>query len=232
VPEWELDGNEWRRFSRPGIDPSGASVLTTSYGLNGNEAILPTLFGSNQQAYSGNAVVFGAILARLSLFSEATFAFRDLSTKDLSGSFERDGRRNTALRKLEDPWPNGTTGELLARMIQDVDLAGNAYIWDAGDQLVRLRPDWVTIVSEMRLDPNGREYREVVGYYYEPPVMSQPHPCGVRRAWNCRRDQRGPDGGDLLELCAGDAPVCGYHDASVVAVGVCMPVETGGGTCG
>jgi phage portal protein BeeE len=174
VPEWELDGNEWRRFSRPGIDPSGASVLTTSYGLNGNEAILPTLFGSNQQAYSGNAVVFGAILARLSLFSEATFAFRDLSTKDLSGSFERDGRRNTALRKLEDPWPNGTTGELLARMIQDVDLAGNAYIWDAGDQLVRLRPDWVTIVSEMRLDPNGREYREVVGYYYEPPVMSQP----------------------------------------------------------
>jgi hypothetical protein len=206
VPEWELDGNEWRRFSRPGIDPSGASVLTTSYGLNGNEAILPTLFGSNQQAYGGNAIVFGAILARLSLFSEATFAFRDLSTKDLSGSFERDGRRNTALRKLEDPWPNGTTGELLARMIQDVDLAGNAYIWDAGDQLVRLRPDWVTIVSEMRLDPNGREYREVVGYYYEPgddrlqaevPVeLGQPEPADQVSAEAEHRHAGQPAGSD------------------------------------
>lgn len=174
MPDWEFDGNEWHRFSRPGIDPSGASVLTTSYGLNGNEAIPPSQFGTTMQAYGGNAIVFGAILARLSLFSEATFAFRDLSTKDLSGSFEQDGRRNTGLRKLENPWPNGTTGELLARMIQDVDLAGNAYVWDAGDQLVRLRPDWVTIVSEMRLDPIGREYRVVVGYYYEPPLMSRP----------------------------------------------------------
>jgi phage portal protein BeeE len=173
VPEWEFDGNEWRRFSTPGLDPSGAAVMTTLYGMNGNEASVPGLVRSTQQAYGGNAIVFGAILARISLFSEATFAFRNLADKSLSGSFETDGRRNTVLRKLENPWPNGTTGELLARMIQDVDLAGNAYIWDAGEQLVRLRPDWVTIVSELRSDPLGREYRVVVGYYYEPPVTIQ-----------------------------------------------------------
>lgn len=163
------------RFTSPGINPSGASILTTTYGMNGNESIMPTLVGNTQQAYGGNAVVFGAILARLSLFSEATFAFRNLADKQLSGSFESDGRRNTALRKLENPWPNGTTGELLARMLQDADLAGNAYVWDAGDQLVRLRPDWITIVTEMVYDPMGREYRKVIGYYYEPPVTAQPY---------------------------------------------------------
>jgi hypothetical protein len=60
------------------------------------------------------------------LFSEATFAFRDLTDKHLFGGYETDGRTMGArlLRKLETPWPNGTTGELLARMIQDVDLRG------------------------------------------------------------------------------------------------------------
>jgi phage portal protein BeeE len=153
-----------------GMGPaSGASVLTTTYGTPGNEPILPQLMSSSMQAYGGNAIVFGAILARLSLFSEASFAFRDLTDKHLFGANELDGRRLTALRKLEAPWPNGTTGELLARMIQDVDLAGNAYIWDAGDQLVRLRPDWVTIISELVTDPSGRVYRKVVGYFYKPP---------------------------------------------------------------
>jgi phage portal protein BeeE len=163
---------ESARFTQRGVDPSGASVLMTSYSaFNGNEG--PSLVGDNRAAYSGNSVVFGAILARMSLFSEATFAFRDLADKHLSGAFEVDGRRNTALRKLENPWPNGTTGELLARMIQDADLAGNAYVWDAGEQLVRLRPDWITIVSELSTDGIGRPYRQVVGYYYEPPMTAR-----------------------------------------------------------
>lgn len=157
-----------QRFWAPGIEPSGAAVLTTSYGLNGNELIVPSIVASARQAYTGNAVVFGAVLARLSLFSEATFAFRDLEDKSLSGMFELDGRRNTALRKLESPWPNGTTGELLIRMIQDADLAGNAFIWDAGSQLVRLRPEWVTIVSELAEDPLGRPFRRVIGFFYDP----------------------------------------------------------------
>ena len=49
--------------------------------------------------------------------------------------------RDPRLRVLEEPWPGGTSGELLARMEQDVSWAGNAYIWDAGDRLVRWRPD-------------------------------------------------------------------------------------------
>jgi phage portal protein BeeE len=164
------------RFSRPGIDPSGAAILTTSYGINGNESILPTLVSSATQAYLGNAVVFGAELARISLFGETTFVFRNLEDKSLSGSFQTDGRKNTALRKLENPWPNGTTGDLLARMMLDADLAGNAYIWDAGFQLVRLRPDWVTIVSEWTSDELGRPFRRVIGYFYDPPPLADAGP--------------------------------------------------------
>lgn len=161
------------RFDGRGLNPSGAAIISTSYGMNGNEGVLPSLISNSYSAYECNAIVFGAILARLSVFSEAKFAFRDLRDKSLSGSYEVDGRRNTALRKLEIPWPDGTTGELLARMIQDADLAGNAYVRDAGEQLVRLRPDWVTIVSTFVPDDMGRPYRRVIGYYYDPPPPFQ-----------------------------------------------------------
>lgn len=148
---------------------SGAAVLTTSYG-DPNRERDPMFAPAAAQAYGSNAIIFGAILARLALFSEAEFAYRDLTDKHLFGAHELDGRRATGLRMLESPWPNATTGELLGRMVQDVDLAGNAYIWDAGEQLVRLRPDWVTIVSKLVTDVMGRQYRKVIGYWYEPPA--------------------------------------------------------------
>jgi phage portal protein BeeE len=172
--KWWDDLRGWsHRFFGGKGEASGASILTTTYGMDGNEAVLPMLVSSSMQAYTGNSVVFGAILARLSLFSEARFAFRSLDDKSLLGSNERDGRKNTSLRILEQPWANGTTGELLIRMIQDADLAGNAYVWNTGTQLVRLRPDWVTIISEWFYDDLGRPYRKVVGYFYEPPVTMQ-----------------------------------------------------------
>jgi HK97 family phage portal protein len=100
----------------------------------------------------GNGVVFAVILSRLMLFSEATFRFRKRETKAL---FDDD-----SLRILERPWPNGTTGELLARMEQDVSLAGNFYaVKPKPDRLQRLRPDWVEIVTDGK---------EVVGYSYAP----------------------------------------------------------------
>jgi hypothetical protein len=79
---------------------------------------------------------------------------------------------NTDLAKLEEPFgPGSTTGELLARMQQDRSLAGNAYIWDAPgeDRLVRLRPDWTTIISEQVQVSGGGHYRQKIGYWWEPP---------------------------------------------------------------
>ena len=48
-------------------------------------------------------------------------------------------------------------------MIQDVDLAGNAFLLRDSDRLQRLRPDWMTMLEVDR----GRGVYEVVGYTYD-----------------------------------------------------------------
>ena len=143
---------------------SGASVLTTSYASPDREPVLPQLAAYAQQANSSNAVIFAAILVRIALFSEARFQFQAKDDRHLFGT--------TALAKLEEPFgPDSTTGHLLARMEQDAFLAGQAYIWDAPGEgrLVRLRPDWTTIVSEVVHVGGGGWYRRPVGYWFEPP---------------------------------------------------------------
>lgn len=143
---------------------SGAAVLGTSYGSPDKEPVMPQLTAFAQKANANSSPVFAAILVRMALFSEVTFTFQAKDDKHLFG--------NTALAKLEEPFgPGTTTQQLLARMEQDVSLAGNAYIWDAPDAgfLVRLRPDWVTIVSERAPLGDGGWYRKRTGYWFEPP---------------------------------------------------------------
>ena len=148
---------------------SGAATWSTSYGSPDREPLMPQLAAFAQQANGSSAVVFAAILVRMALFSEARFQFQAKDDKHLFG--------NETLAKLEEPFgPPTTTGDLLARMEQDVSLAGNAYIWDppGEDRLVRLRPDWVTIVSEVVTVDSGDPdrpgwYRRPVGYWFEPP---------------------------------------------------------------
>ena len=157
----------WDRFTRrdgywEGM-ASGASVLTTSYASPDREPVIPQLAAFAQRANSSSAIVFAAIMVRMALFSEARFQFQAKDDKHLFG--------NETLGKLEEPWPNGTAGDLLARMQQDRCLAGNAYVWDAPDEgrLVRLRPDWVTIISERVAVSGGGWYRRKVGYWWEQP---------------------------------------------------------------
>ena len=151
------DGGYWEGLA------SGAAVLTTTYGSPDREALLPQVAGWAQQANGSDAVVFAAIMARMHLFSEARFQFQRNADRGLFG--------NQSLQILEHPWPGGTSGELLARMEQDVSVAGNCYIWSepGGDRLARLRPDWVTIISEIVRPPGGGQYRNKIGYWWEPP---------------------------------------------------------------
>lgn len=117
--------------------------------------------GYVQAAFKSNGVVFACMLARMMLFSEARFQWQRFQRGrpgDLFGTAE--------LAVLEEPWPNGTTGELLARMIQDVDLAGNFYAVREGNRLRRLRPDWVTIA--LSAPPAEALASDVVGYLYHP----------------------------------------------------------------
>jgi hypothetical protein len=156
-----------RLLSRQGYwegQASGAAVLTTSYASPDREPVLPQLAAYAQQAHGSNAVIFSAALVRMALFSEARFQYQARDDNHLFG--------NTSLAKLETPFgPHTTTGNLLARMEQDAFLAGQAYIWDAPgeDRLVRLRPDWTTIVSEVVHVGGGGWYRRPVAYFWEPP---------------------------------------------------------------
>ncbi len=129
------------------------------------EEIDPSFPNLVQQAYRQNGVVFACMLARSSLFSQARFQYQKLS-KGRPGVLWGD----PSLDILEHPWPNGVTGDLLARAIQDVDLGGNFFA-TRRKWLRRLRPDWVTIVLGSPNDPviqGGDIDAEVLGYIYHP----------------------------------------------------------------
>jgi HK97 family phage portal protein len=118
-------------------------------------------------AYKRNGVIFACMLARSLLFTEARFQFRRMlngKPGDLFGTQE--------LGILENPWPNGSTGDLLGRMIQDYDLSGNAFVARRADnRLTVLRPDWMTVIAG---SPNDAESTsvdidaQILGYVYHP----------------------------------------------------------------
>jgi phage portal protein BeeE len=111
--------------------------------------------------YKRNGVVFACCLARQLVFSEARLQWQGIKNgrpQDLFGTQE--------LEIFEHPWPNATTGELLSRAIQDVDLAGNFFAVREGKRLRRLRPDWVDII--LTAPPADAVQSDVAGYIYKP----------------------------------------------------------------
>jgi len=131
------------------------SGLVSSFGFNGVQYTLPgatqedigsSFAGLARGAFKGNGIVFACVANRVDLFSEARFMFRRLRAGrpgDLFGTAE--------LALLNTPWEGGTTGDLLARMLQYVDIAGNAYVVRRGSMLTPLRPDWVSIIAGVRV---------------------------------------------------------------------------------
>ena len=142
---------------------SGAYYLpgTDSMG-RGREGAQPALVRHAQDAFRLNGVVFGCITARIALLSEARLTLQSTVDKHLFGT--------QALSVLEYPWPNAQTGDLLGRIEQDTSYAGNSYTRravpaDGGDtELVRMRPDCVTIISEEAHDDQGRVWKRPIGY--------------------------------------------------------------------
>lgn len=112
--------------------------------------------------YKSNGIVFSIILARMLLFTEARFCWFDVGDNGEDG--KAAGREG--LEVLERPWPNAGTGELLARMEQDVSLGGNFFAAREETRLRRLRPDWLTIV--LSAPPAEAVESDVVGYWYHP----------------------------------------------------------------
>jgi HK97 family phage portal protein len=141
-----------------------AYPLSTTMPNTAGEKVDASLVSYTGQVYRQSGPVFACILARMSVFSEARFAFRRYEQGRPQEPFT-----TADLEPLERPWMGGTTGDLLSKMLQHADLTGNAYVVrSAGGGLRLLRPDWVTIVIDSPSgDPNGPDAR-VLGYRYQP----------------------------------------------------------------
>ncbi len=134
-------------------------------------------------AYKRNGPIFSCMVARQMVFSEPRLVLQSMEG-GVEGDLEELPPR---LKILEKPWQNGTTGELFARAIQDADLAGNAYFTFADDggnygraarggpnaRIVRMRPDWVTmIVGTLREGGNPNDLdAKVLMFRYRGPQM-------------------------------------------------------------
>src|SRR6266576_1121665 len=127
-----------------------------------------------QAAHRTNGVVFAVVLTRMMLLSEATFKLREKATKKLYGNEDVLRGRRVDLGILEHPWPGAESGELWARMEQDLSTAGGPFIAKIeADELLRLPPREVTIVSEETASTGGIRHKQVVGYDWDP-ELNQP----------------------------------------------------------
>jgi phage portal protein BeeE len=130
-------------------------------------------------AFKKSPPVFACISTRSAVLSEARFMYRKFEEGRPTDLFDGKG-----LELLARPWPGGTTGELIARMEQDASLAGNFFATTCDDlgrygkaskggpnrRIVRMRPDWVSIIvgspreNGHPLDLDAR----ILAYIYEP----------------------------------------------------------------
>lgn len=131
-------------------------------------------FAGHASGMLGNDVIFSCMAVRQLVFSQVRLRYqrlRDGKPADMFGTPD--------LTLLEQPSAGETTQDLLSRMIQDADLAGNAYnVLDTpltrlgGDDttknILRLRPDWIYIVARKRMRVDGQLGWQRMGYvYYE-----------------------------------------------------------------
>jgi phage portal protein BeeE len=166
----------------------GAEVSLIPLGMvTGKEDIPVDFQAMTEGVLKRNGPIFACIAARMRIFTQARFQFQQFNS-DSSGT--RPGKLfgDESLSILEQPWPNAWTGTLLGYMELDGSLAGNFYATlvadqgpnrrplvgrqargKAGARIVRLRPDWVTIIIESRTgNPDAIDAR-VVAYLFHPP---------------------------------------------------------------
>jgi Phage portal protein len=134
--------------------------------VGSKETIAPEFLGFLHAAYKASPIVFGCIVNRMMLFSEARFQFRERRNGRPGNLFGSD-----ALRPLEQPWPGGTTGDLLALAEAHVSCAGNFFAARRGDRIKPMRPDWTCLVVGSEEDEEMAAWdldAEVIGYVYQP----------------------------------------------------------------
>lgn len=157
--------NLWNSFAYNGISYglgfTSTNGIAQTLGGQTTEMAPNNFVGLATYAYQQNGPVFACMLVRQLVFSSIRFQWQRMRNGKPSDTY---GTKD--LRLLERPWPGGTTQDLLSRMINDADLAGNSYWYrdtslarlgtaEPDSELVRLRPDWVDIIVEPRVIRGG-----------------------------------------------------------------------------
>jgi Phage portal protein len=172
-------------WMQPYIENGLPDGYVTSWGVDRAETISSSFADFAVHGLLGNAVIAAIESVRVAVFSEARFQFQQIRKGrpgDLFGTQD--------LEILERPWTGGTTGDLLARMLLDADLAGNSFWVEYDGEVIRLRPDWVEIALAPRFvdlygrpttedDPDARQigFRRVGYMYYEGGRLSGNRPA-------------------------------------------------------
>lgn len=119
------------------------------------------------QALKSCPPAFAAQLVRSQVLSQARFTFRNPPYSQTP----RKTFGTSALGLLERPWPNATTGQMIARLEWHAGLTGNAYVTrQPGPRLRVLRPDWTAILFGSQREPDDPVWAidaEVIGYVYQ-----------------------------------------------------------------
>ncbi len=165
---WDLDGEHMPFLTTWGLKPDREPIG------NDFEAYV-------RNAYQASGIVFACVSARQRVFSGVNFLWRETVEGRPGPMFD-----SPELNLLRQPWPNGTIGELAARMEVDASTAGNFYATTADDEgrignasrggrnrrIVRMRPDWVTLLigqpgkSAEESDPFALDARVVALQYW------------------------------------------------------------------
>jgi hypothetical protein len=169
-----LSFDDWVSYFTFGNTQYGVPLFSQT--LQGQrEHIDETFSGLVQQVYHANGVVFAVEMVRLALFSEARFGFREIREGRpgrLFGPRDARGRGYRDLQLIANPWPGGTTADLLRRVLLNADFGGVGFVVRRPGRLSIPRPDWMTVVVG---SPNrnadmeaGDLDAQVIGYIYHP----------------------------------------------------------------
>lgn len=134
--------------------------------------------------------VFACHYARLRVFVDGQFLWRDRENGQLGAFYD-----SPSLDALRRPWPGSKLTNLLAWMEVDATYAGNSYVTWCDDlgrygksaagptrRLVRLRPDWVTLVLGSHSDDPYALDTKVIALMYEPAAATVAGTTGPRQS--------------------------------------------------
>jgi phage portal protein BeeE len=177
ISEYLLPAGMVNQFTYGGhVYGFGGAGPQFSYGASKAREFTGDLPG-HTAAVKGCPPAFAAQMVRALVLSQARFTFRNPPwLTALMAAHPAAAPRRTFgtgdLRLLERPWPNGTTGDLIARMEWHAGLAGNAYVtnWQQDARLRVLRPDFTAIVYGSQREPDDPAHAldgEILGYVYQ-----------------------------------------------------------------